>query len=46
MSWTVFVILFIMWLPVVALATNDAHLRGIAPIHSQIAVPRSALHRI
>jgi len=32
---TLFVILFIIWLPVVALATNDSHLRGIRAIQSQ-----------
>ena len=39
---TLFVSLFIIWLPVVALATNDSHLRGIRAIQSQTAVPKSA----
>ncbi len=39
---TLFVILFIIWLPVVALATNDSHLRGIRAIQSQTAVPKPA----
>ena len=40
---TLFVILFIIWLPVVALATNDSHLRGIGTIHPQTAVPSRLL---